>query len=373
MKKIIGLFFTGFVIILLSSCAKMPSVSLPSVSAPNTTNKTALRIYQTLPIYAKAAKIPWEPIQHNNIQLSSIVRERLIALNIMHGDSLSAAIREFQAQNGLEQTGHVNQATLTALNITPTERYRELVESMNEWAKYPEDQNSRYIQVNIPSYSMTLISHGEEILQMKAIVGRPSRPTPLLTSKVTTIVFNPSWTVPETILAKDVIPGMRENPNYMKEHYDMHIYASFDKNAPQVDASSINWETANVSNFRYRVTAPPSDVNPLGRFKFIFENDHDVYMHDTPEKAVFAMHDRARSSGCIRLENPLALVQYFYADNTDLNAELVNQYLSTYQTKYVQLRNPIPVYITYMTAWVDQEGRAHFANDIYQAKSQPRS
>ncbi|OGT43933.1 MAG: hypothetical protein A3F13_00625 [Gammaproteobacteria bacterium RIFCSPHIGHO2_12_FULL_40_19] len=351
---------------LLSGCAHIPSESLPSVSAPNTTNKTALRIYQTLPVYAKAAKMPWEPVQTNNIQLSSIVRERLTALGIMHGDSLSEAITEFQVENGVKQTGHMNQATLNALNITPAQRYRVLVDSMNAWAKYPEDQNSRYIQVNIPSYSMRLISHGEEVLQMKAIVGRPSRPTPLLTSKVTTIVFNPSWTVPETILAKDVIPGMRENPNYMKEHYDMRVYANHDKNAPEISTASIDWKTATASNFKYRVTAPPSAMNPLGRFKFIFENDHDVYMHDTPEKAVFAMNDRARSSGCIRLENPLALVEYFYADNTDLNAELVNQYLSTYQTKYIQLRNAIPVYVTYILAWVDPQGHAHFAEDIYQ-------
>jgi murein L,D-transpeptidase YcbB/YkuD len=288
---------------------------------------------------------------------------------MMHGDSLPAAIREFQADNNLKQTGHINQATLNVLNIPPAQRYRELVVSMNEWAKYPEDQNSRYIQVNIPSYSMKLISHGETALQMKAIVGRPSRPTPLLTSKVTTIVFNPSWTVPETILAKDVIPGMQKNPSYMKEHYDMRVYANYRKDAPEMSASSVDWQTASVNNFKYRVTAPPSEVNPLGRFKFIFANDHDVYMHDTPEKAVFAMNDRARSSGCIRLEDSLALVQYFYADNADLNAELVSQYLSTYQTKYIQLRNPIPVYITYIPAWVDTEGHAHFADDIYQRKA----
>lgn len=365
--------FSSVFAVFLSGCTQKPMMggSLPAVSAPNTSNKIALRIYNQLPVYASAAKMEWQPIQKGNVEFSSIVRKRLVALQVMrpHDESLSQGIAEFQSLNGLRSTGKVDVETLQALNVTPAERYRELVKSMNEWAKYPEDASSRYIQVNIPSYTMRLIAAGKTALEMKAIVGRPSRATPLITSKVTTIVFNPSWTVPETILAKDVIPGMRENPNYMKEHYDMRIYASYDKNAAEISPSSINWETARVSNFKYRVTAPPSDKNPLGRFKFIFANDHDVYMHDTPEKGLFAMSDRARSSGCIRLEDPKALVEYFYADNNDLNAELVNQYLSTNQTKYIQLRNAMPVYITYILDWVDAEGHVHFGKDIYHTRS----
>lgn len=365
--------FSSIFAVLLSGCTQKPAmnVSLPSVSAPNTSNKIALRIYDQLPVYAAATKIPWQPIQKGNVEFSSIVRTRLVALRVMRSndESLSQGIAEFQSLNGLRSTGKVDVETLQALNVPPAERYRELVKSMNEWAKYPEDASSRYIQVNVPSYNMRLIAGGKTVLDMKAIVGRSSRPTPVLSSKVTTIVFNPSWTVPETILAKDVIPGMRENPNYMKEHYDMRIYASYDKNAAQISPSSINWETARVSNFKYRVTAPPSDKNPLGRFKFIFANDHDVYMHDTPEKGLFSTTDRARSSGCIRLEDPKALVEYFYADNTDLSAELVNQYLSTNQTKYIQLRNAMPIYITYILDWVDAQGRVHFGKDIYRTRS----
>ncbi len=382
MKKSFKLFFTFSSALLLASCAhRMSSESVSSATAPNTTNRVALRIYQTLPVYAAAAKMPWEPIQmdvplkhgrrDNHIP---IIRERLIALhdmpnidatNTLYDSALVQAIDDFQSDNGLKTTGMIDQATLNALNITPATRYHELVQSMNEWAKYPEDQNSRYIQVNIPSYSMKLISNGEDVLQMKAIVGRAERPTPQLTSTVTTVVFNPTWTVPKTILEKDVFPGMRANPNYMKEHYDMHVYASYSKDAPEINPTTIDWQTASLDNFHYRVTAPASNVNPLGRFKFIFANDQDVYMHGTPDNGLFASSDRARSSGCIRLENPQALVEYFYADNTDLNAELVNQYLSTNQTKYIQLKNPMPIYITYITTWVDTQGHAHFGQDVY--------
>jgi len=380
-KKILLFSSVAVFVVLLASCARTPSVSLSSVSAPNTTNKMALRIYNVLPMYAEAAKTSWKPIRitapltvgrRNNI--IPTIRERLIALHDMSGfdnhstlydSQLRAGVVQFQILNGLTGNGVLDQQTIYALNITPAQRYNELVQSMYEWAKYPEDENSRYIQVNIPSYEMHLIDHGNEVLHMRVIVGRESRPTPVLTSKIRTIVFNPTWTVPRTILAKDVIPGMQKNPNYLKEHYDMRIYANHDKNAPEINPSTIDWQTATVGNFRYRVTAPPSDVNPLGRVKFIFENDHDVYMHDTPAKGLFALNDRARSSGCVRLQHPMELVRYFYANNTDLDETLVNDYLSTRQTKFIQLRNPMPIYLTDIPAWIGRDGHVHFSRYVF--------
>ena len=374
-------------VILLSGCAHSPSpssapASLQPVSAPNTTNKMALRIYEKLPIYVNAAKLPWPSINiktpitfgASNAAIPEI-RTRLIALgdlpvdatsqNPAYTQSLSRGISQFQKENGLRVTGVITEDTLNALNITPAARYRELVSSMNEWANYPEDASSRYIQVNIPSYDMHVEQGGQDVLHMKVIVGRPERPTPLLSSKVTTIVFNPSWNVPKTILSQDVIPGMQKNPNYLQEHYNMKIYASWDKTAAEINPATINWQTVNPSHFQYRVTAPPSDVNPLGRVKFIFANSEDIYMHDTPEKSIFDLTERARSSGCIRLQNPMGLVDYFSADNSDLTPFLIAQYLSTYDTKYIQLKNPMPIYITYILAWVDTDGHVIFAQDIY--------
>jgi murein L,D-transpeptidase YcbB/YkuD len=372
------------VISLLSGCSRGPSahsVSLPSASAPNTTNKIALALYEKLPVYAKASQLTWEPIEikkpikpNHHASPIPVVRERLIALRDYHAPAtkstlydfaLAHAVMQFQYEHGLKENGVLDRETIETLNVKPAVRYHEMVESMNQWAKYPEESSSRYILVNIPEYTMMLIDHGQPELKMKVIVGRPTRPTPTLSSSVTTIVFNPHWNVPKTILAKDVIPGMRENPNYLKEHYDMHIYASYDKNAKEINPASIDWQTATLSNFAFRVTAPPSDKNPLGRVKFLFKNEHDVYMHDTPEKEVFTLKNRARSSGCIRLEDPMKLVQYFYRDNNDLNEALTQQYLSNFDTKYVQLRNPLPVYVVYITAWADRYGNIHFGKDIY--------
>lgn len=381
-QKLKSLIFPLFLAFLLSSCAKQVA-HVPSSSAPNTSNKTAQQIYQILPTYTQLAKQPWPVIQPTQLPLKlgnhnvavSQIRERLILLGDMKNDptenskefdhALQYGVMQFQWRHGLKSNGIVNQLTLNALNITPAERYRELVASMNEWGKLPEDEGARYIHINIPDYKLHVIQNGQEVLSMNVIAGRFTRPTPILYSKVQTVVFNPQWNVPKTILKEDIIPGMQKNPNYLKEHGGLKIYKNWDKDSPEVDPLTINWQTANLSNFNYRLTAPPGDTNPLGRVKFIFENSDDVYMHDTPQKALFADMKRAYSSGCIRLEHPLQLVEYFYSDNKDLNAELTNQYLSTAQTKYIQLKNPMPIYVTYITASVDAQGHAHFREDVY--------
>lgn len=383
-------FLVVVVAIMFAGCARVPSggspehLSLPP--KPDTTNKTALALYDYLPVYQKAAEIPWAPINTTTpIKSGSVnaylpeIRKRLIALNdypashysdsLRYDPALARAVSLFQYENGLSRTGIIDQKTLNALNVTPATRFQLLVDSMYAWAKYAEDANSQYVLVNIPSYQLQVISSGSDVLNMKVIVGRPSRPTPTLSSKITTIVFNPHWNVPQTILAQDVIPGMQKNPNYLHEHYDMRVYASWNKDAAQINPSSIDWQTADAKTFPYRVTAPPSDANPLGRVKFLFNNEHDVYMHGTPEQSLFNLTIRARSSGCIRLEDPLALVRYFYDTNNDLNEMLTHEYLSSYDTKYIQLRYPMPVYVTYILVSVDNFGHLHFWPDIYHENS----
>lgn len=374
--------FSACFIIMLTGC----STPIPTASMPNTSNKTALRIYHALPTYANVVSHSWPhltaklPIKMGDRSIIiPDIRTRLILLKDLSSSyasnssvfdsALVYGVTQFQWRHGLEATGVINQKTLNALNVSPATRYRELVHSMNTWAELPEAMGDRYIHINIPSFQLRLIDHGDEVMNMRVIAGRTTRQTPTLYSKVKTIVFNPSWTVPETILEKDVIPGVQQNPHYLKEHYDMKVYANWKKDAAEIDPLTIDWKNATSKNFVYRVTAPPGDANPLGRVKFIFENEHDVYMHDTPSKELFSSIERAYSSGCIRLEKPFELVEYFYSDNSDLDAEHVRDYLSSGETKYVQLKNPIPIRVTYITSWVDTEGRVHFREDIYQKSS----
>lgn len=385
MKSTKLILFPVIVSAILSGCARVSSTS-----APQTSNKTAHHIYRQLPKYADKSANAWQPIHPKlPIKVGDVneavpsIRNRLIVLDDLdkkHASQsqkfdlpLEHAVLQFQWRHGIRLTGIVGEKTMAALNVNPRDRYAKLVSSMHKWAKLPENEGSHYIHVNVPSFKMYLVKDGQRVINMKVVAGKASRATPEMYSKLKTIVFNPHWNVPPTIVSEDVIPSMRKNPNYMNEHYNMKLYASWKKDAPEIDPFTVDWHSMNGKTFPYRITAPPGDQNPLGRVKFVFENDHAIYMHGTPAKELFSKMKRDFSSGCIRLEHPLHLVEYFYDDNTDLDPELVNQYLSTNQTKYIKLRTPIPVKITYITAWVDANGKAHFREDIYGKYQQPQN
>lgn len=173
---------------------------------------------------------------------------------------------------------------------------------------------------------------------------------------------------PSKITHKDIIPKVLQNPNYLADN-NISIYSSWKKNAYQIDPTDIDWLRAHHEGFPYRLSQAPGDNNALGRVKFVFLNSEDVYMHDTPQRGLFSKIQRAFSSGCIRLENPYHLVEYFIKQSPNLTHEEVIEQLGSGKTKYINIRNPIPIYITYITAWVDKNGFTHFREDIYQRDS----
>ena len=357
---------------------------------PQTSNKTAHRIHAALPRYQALADNPWLPIQttgtlkpHTQDQAVPLIRQRLALLGDlpntsranMHSEffdsQLEAAVKLFQWRHGIKQTGTIDKKTLAALNITPAEKLRRLSINMGRWAKFPEHEGSHYIRVNVASFDLDVVRDGSKVLNMKVIAGKPTRQTPTLYSKLKTLVFNPSWNVPRTIARKDIIPKIRENPNYLAEN-NIQIFKSWQKNAIPIDPTTIDWHAINPESFRYRFRQQSGQKNALGRVKFVFSNKHDVYLHDTPEKGLFNTLRRAYSSGCIRLHQPMRLVEYFIENNPRLKPEKIQQYLVAGKTQYVRIDNPLPIYIAYITAWVDAQGRAHFREDIYQKDVSPK-
>ena len=154
------------------------------------------------------------------------------------------------------------------------------------------------------------------------------------------------------------------DPDYLEKE-GIKIYSSWASNASVIDPTSIDWSQVSEEGFHYKMTQEPGDLNALGRVKFVFDNSHDVYMHDTPHKELFSNMQRAFSSGCIRLEQPFKLVEYFIQEDGGLNADQIYSQLETGKTKYFRLKNPMPIYITYITAWVDDKNRPHFREDVY--------
>ncbi len=348
----------------------------------NTENKTALRIYNKIPHYKKLSQGGWHLITVTHLPLKvgntstavAEIRNRLIQLGDLtasdastsdHFDSnLARGVRQYQWRHGLKMDGSIGEKTLQSLNISPEERLEQLKTAMDRFAEFPGGVGSRYIHVNVANFELNLIENGEKIINMKVIAGKPARPTPELYSKIQTIVLNPKWNIPRKIAQKDIIPKIIANPNYLTEE-NISIYSSWEKDAYKIDPVLIDWEHAANKNFPYRFSQSPGNFNALGRVKFVFLNTEDVYLHDTPQKGLFAKIQRAFSSGCVRLEKPFELVEYFIQASPTLSHEEVFEKLNTGETKYVRIKNPIPIYITYITAWVDKNGYSHFREDIY--------
>ncbi len=370
--------------LIISGCAMTQSPHRPT-NAPNTANRTAHRIHRAMPRYHHLAQLPWHSIHAARLPLKigmkdqsvPLIRERLIQLgdlskshaknSPLFGKAMKHGVRLFQWRHGLKADGAIGSRTLHALNVSPATRLSQLQKSMERWSQFADTEGDRYIHVNVPNFELNLVKDGKKIINMKVIAGKPTRPTPELYSKVQTIVLNPKWNVPRNIARKDIIPKMLENPNYLAQE-NIKIYSSWEKDAYEINPADIDWMKAHNYGFPYRLSQTPGNHNALGRVKFIFLNKDDVYMHDTPQKGLFAQIQRAFSSGCVRLERPFELVEYFIQESPTLTHEEINKKLSSGETQYVKIRNPIPIFITYITSWVDENGRIHFREDVYKAR-----
>jgi murein L,D-transpeptidase YcbB/YkuD len=198
---------------------------------------------------------------------------------------------------------------------------------------------------------------------MRAIVGRAERPTPIFSAGMNTIVVNPYWRVPKTILQEDIIPEMRKNIRYLKKER-IRIFKQGDESGKRaINPASINWKKANADTFPYYLRQDAGAKNSLGRLKFLFPNSHDVYIHDTPYKNLFEKRTRSFSSGCIRIEEPVILANYLLEnDGKDVD---ITALMRGRANKNIFFSNPVKVYLDYWTVWTEDNGTVHFREDIY--------
>lgn len=293
----------------------------------------------------------YRSVQHTNLDI--------------YDDILAQAVMAFQANHGLNPDGVVGNDTRDELNIPIAQRIIQIQVNMARWSKLASELGNNYILVNIPNYKLDLVENGNVVLSMKAIVGKPTRPTPEIESMVTRIVLNPYWNVPKLIAQKDIIPKIIHDPGYLDEMNIKVINREDQDDSYEMNSSDIDWQAAQVEGFRYHFRQDPGENNALGLVKFEFENSHDVYMHDTPAKELFDSEKRDFSSGCIRLERPFDLVSYLMANNTNWNDEKMQSILEEGKTSYIKIARPMPVVIAYLTAWVDDNGQLQFRPDIY--------
>ena len=299
------------------------------------------------------------------------LRRRLQAEGLMAGGqgeafdkALEAAVRRAQAHLGLPQTGVVDDATRRELDRTPAERARQIEANMERWRWLPDDLGRRHVVVRVPAFELAVVEGGRDVLTMRAVVGKPHRRTPMLSSTLRSVVINPAWQVPRRIAVKDIIPEVRKDPGYLGKH-GITLYAGWDPAAPVVDPSTVDWKRATLKNFKLRMRQRPGADNALGRLKFLFPNRYDVYLHDTPKRHLFARQQRTFSSGCIRLERPLDLADALLRGEKGWTRERIQKAYGGGELSVVVPGGGVPVHLTYFTAWVDAAGAVHFRPDVY--------
>lgn len=284
-------------------------------------------------------------------------------------DPVEAAVMRFQARHGLTADGLVGRASLAALNMSIQDRIDRIIVNLERWRWLPESLGDRYVMVNIAGFSLNVIEDGESAMQMRVVVGRPYRRTPVFSDTIRYLVLNPSWEVPTRIATQDKLPLIKSDPGYLADQ-GFDLLQGWGADERRIDPASVDWSTVNASNFPYRLRQGPGPLNALGLVKFMFPNQFSVYLHDTPSRDLFAEDARAFSSGCIRLERPLDLAELLLDANPNYSRENIDRIIDEGREQTVSLPQPIPVHLLYWTVWVDDEGSLQFRDDIY-GRDQP--
>jgi murein L,D-transpeptidase YcbB/YkuD len=286
-------------------------------------------------------------------------------INDLFDEATDRGVRTFQARHGLIVNGQVDEPTWYALNVPASTRLQQLYLNFTRVQNMAANLTDRYVVVNIPAATIEAVAGGMVEQRHTAVVGRVDRATPILASKIHQINFNPYWHVPKSLVERDLTKYMRENPNYLAEQ-NIFIY---DGSGNTIDPATIDWNNlGNAINYMYR--QEPGAANSMGHCKINFFNPHDVYLHDTPSKALFGENARFHSSGCVRVEGVNQLVNWLLRDNGDWDQTRVDATFESLERLDVQLKAQVPIHTTYITAWANRQGTVSFRDDVYQFDAQ---
>lgn len=297
------------------------------------------------------------------------LRDRLVAMGYLGNTatasfdrSIQAAVQRFQADHGLSPDGVVNAATVEELNIGPEARLASVVVAM-ERLRWMGDapRGARHIWVNLPEMAAKIVDDGQVVFQTRAVIGKntPDQRTPEFSDEMEYMVVNPSWSVPRSITTKEYLPLLQRNPNAVS-----HLQV-IDSRGRVVPRGSVNFSAYSAKTFPFALRQPPSDGNALGQVKFMFPNQYNIYLHDTPSKSLFANEVRAYSHGCIRLSDPFDFAYALLArQSADPRAEF-KSHLDTKAENRLNLETHVPVHLVYFTAWPTAKGRMSWRKDVY--------
>lgn len=261
-------------------------------------------------------------------------------------DSLKQAVKNFQTRHGYNASGTLSKNQLAELNIKVEDRIEQLLINMSRALWFVSKPQGKIINVNIPAFELHISENDSIILNMNVVVGKEGSKTTMFTGNMNRIVFSPYWNVPLSITKNEVVPGIRRSGQGYLNRQNMEVVGSWGNGLP-------------------KVRQKPGGRNALGKIKFLFPNNYDIYFHDTPSKSLFKNDKRAYSHGCIRLSDPKKLATYLLQSDTSFTDYKIDSFMNAKVERGVRLKPSIPVVISYYTAWVDDAGKLHFANDVY--------
>jgi L,D-transpeptidase YcbB len=304
----------------------------------------------------------------------ALLRQRLVITDDLaadriagevYDDTVAAAVRRFQARHGLAATGRVDAKTLAALNVPVKQRIRQLSASLNRLAEQDFRFGERYVVVNIPAAIAEAVANGRVERRHIVVVGKPDRASPTLTAFIRAVNLNPTWTVPLSILKKDIISRMRRDPGYLRR---MHMRV-FGANGAEISPTLIDWRSTHAPNFRVRQDS--GNYNALGNVRIDMPNHYAVYMHDTNHRNLFRSDYRFHSSGCTRVADVRDLAAWLLRDNPGWDRRKIDAVIATAKRTTINLTHPVPVAWVYLTGWVTRDGTVHFRDDIYKRDNEP--
>jgi L,D-transpeptidase YcbB len=349
----------------------MPKSSLPTLS-PATAQQTEQVVAQYEAIVTRGGWPQVPPTERLRIgnRHGSIgpLRERLIAAGDLATNSgksdifdsyVEAAVRRFQARHGISVDGMVREQTFKALNVPADVRLAQLKMNLTRLKSLTGNLGPRYVVCNIPAAQIEAIENDVCVSRHIGVVGKPDRPSPELTSRIVEVNFNPYWTVPVSIVRRDLIPKMQAEPDYLTKN---HIRI-FDRRNRELQPTDINWETEEAIHYMFK--QDPGELNSLGAIKINFPNPHQVYMHDTPLKNLFGEDMRFHSSGCVRVQNVRELVNWLLSETVGWPRIEVDRVIKSAERRDAKLARPVPLYWVYVTGWVTADGVVQFRDDIY--------
>ncbi|WP_319412923.1 L,D-transpeptidase family protein [uncultured Cohaesibacter sp.] len=299
------------------------------------------------------------PLLRRKLGLAAAADE---ASGTLYDKQLAAAVEKYQADNGLIADGVVGKATLSILNDNRKDLMADMVANMERWRWLPRDLGDFYVMVNIPTYTLQVVSKGKTIHQTRVVVGQKSHKTPLFSDEMEYLVVNPYWNVPRSIASKELLPKIKADPAAFFSNADYQVLASIKGRTQVIDPYKLDWNRVEADMVRLRQT--PGTGNALGNIKFMFPNQHSVYLHDTPSKSLFNRDYRAFSHGCVRVNNPFDFADVILKATSSWNAERIKAMIGSSERR-VNLEKKIPVHLAYFTTWMSDEGTLQLRSDIY--------